>query len=105
MEDIARRNNTTPMAIYGIMRSYTLPVSTRDAELSSAEDIEAKFSGKGLGRKTLAEVCRESGVDLQVALDRLSRAGISAKGEDKVRSVAEEYDRKPVDLLGLMLTP
>jgi len=105
LEDIARQNNTTPVSIYEIMRTHELPVSQQRTGLSSREDIEVKFSRTGLGRKTLADICRESGVDPEVGLDRLSRAGISASGEDKVRSIAEKHDRKPVDLLEIMLTP
>ncbi|MGD9264521.1 MAG: DUF4405 domain-containing protein [Lysobacterales bacterium] len=105
LESIARLNNTTPMSIYRVMRTAALPVSTQDIEFSSTEDIEAKFAGTGLGRKTLDMICSESGVDLALALDRLSGAGISASGEDKVRFIAEENDLRPVELLEIMLAP
>lgn len=105
LENISRKNNITPMSIYEIIRVHQLPVSEQDTGLSSPEEIEERFSGTGLGRKSLAEICIESGIDLEVALDRLSKAGISASGEDKARPLADKYDRSPIDLLKIMMFP
>jgi len=71
----------------------------------SPEEIEAKFSGAGLGRKNVSKICLEIGVDLKIGLGRLSKAGISARGDDKLRPLAEKYDRNPMDLLKIMMIP
>ncbi len=105
LDNIARNNNTTPMAIYEIIRVNKLPLEQKNNELLSFDVLEAKFSGTGLGRKTFAEICREIGIDLEVGIDRLSKAGISASGEDKARPIAEKYERNPIDLLKIMMLP
>jgi hypothetical protein len=81
LEDIARTNNITPMEIYKIIRVHKLPDPDTDNRPLTAQNIEAKYSGTGLGRKTLAEICREVGVDLQEALNKLENAGIKATGD------------------------
>ena len=105
LENIARKNNTTPMSIYEIIQLHKSPVLQKNSGELSPEEIEAKFSGTGLGRKNVAEICLEIGVDLEIGLGRLSKAGISAIGDDKLRPLAEKYDRNPMDLLIIMMVP
>lgn len=105
LESIARENNSTPMAIYEIIRLHKVPVVHKKYAAMSPDEIEAKFSGSGIGRKTIAEICIEIGIELEVGVDRLSKQGISATGEDKARPLADEYDRNPIDLLKIMLVP
>ena len=105
LENISRRNNTTPMHVYGMINKHKLSDSMEDQVQLSPESIEAKYSGTGLGRKSLSKICLEVGIDLQVGLDRLSKAGISADGDETARSVAEEHDRTPIDILTIMMLP
>ncbi|MCW8928943.1 MAG: DUF4405 domain-containing protein [Gammaproteobacteria bacterium] len=105
LDAIARKNNTTPMSIYEIIRVHQLPRLPKETGELSPEEIEAKFSGTGLGRKTIEEICLEVGIDLDVALERLSKADISASGGDKARPIAEQFDRSPIDLLKIMMLP
>jgi len=105
LENISRRNNTTPMVIYSIIKKHEKSRLKVNSEQLSAEDIEARYSGTGLGRKSLAEICLVTGIDLEVGLEKLSKTGISANGEDNARDVAEKYDRSPIDLLVIMMLP
>lgn len=102
LENIARANGKTPMEIYEIIRVYKLPESEQTKPLT-VEDIEAKYAGTGLGRKTLEEVCGEIGIDLQSVLNKLNAVGIQAAGGDKLREVADEYDKSPIDLMVIIL--
>lgn len=105
LENISRLNNTTPMYIYGLILRHKMSSSIEDIKLITAEDIEAKYSGTGLGRKSLAEICLEIEIDLGTGLDKLSNAGISASGDDVARDIAEKYSRSPIDLLVIMVQP
>lgn len=105
LENIARSNNTTPMHIYGMIHKHTISPAIADGQPLSAEEIEARYSGTGLGRKSLEEVCLQIGISLETGLDKLSKAGVSANGEDNVRDIAEKYSRSPIDLLVIMLEP
>lgn len=103
LENIARANNTTPMAVYGLINKHVKEDHPLPLKTLTPEDIEARYSGTGLGRKTLAEICQQTGIDLQAGLNNLSQAGIIAAGEDKAREIADKYDRSPIDLLTIMM--
>ena len=104
LEKIARRNDTTPMAVYALLRRHERPAQPLP-EVLTAEDIEARFSGTGLGRKTLKELAATAGFDLQLGLQRLARAGIEASADDNARELADRSDRTPIELLTLMMLP
>lgn len=104
LEKIARSNNTTPMAVYGLIKKFENPSPT-SKNLTTPEEIEAQYSGTGLGRKSLTEICHTVDIDIDMALKRLSKAGIQATGGDNVRELAEKYNRSPIDLLKIMMLP
>ena len=56
----------------------------------------------GLGRKTVAEVCKAYGIDQSEALKKLSAKGIAANPGDKMKKLAEKYDKSPRDLYEIM---
>ncbi len=105
LEKIAIKNHTTPMAIYEIIRVHKAPVTDQKVKILSVDDIEAKFSGTGIGRKTIAEICLENGIDLEQGLKKLSTHGIPAKGKDKARALADKHDRTPIELLKILMLP
>ena len=104
LEAIARRNNMTPMAVYALIQSVE---SRRGAAAKlaglSAEEVEARLAGTGLGRKSLGTLCAELEVGEDVALARLRKAGISAETDDKIKAIAEAHGLQPIDLALLML--
>jgi hypothetical protein len=101
LETIARRNATTPMAVYAVIqRQQPRPVVITPTTRAALED---QLAGTGLGRKTLAQVCETVGVDTQVALGRLAAAGIDGAPDATVKSVGEGHDLLPIDVVALML--
>lgn len=99
LEQIARQNGTTPMAVYGLIRQSHAdrPPATGLAGVS-AEEVEARLAGTGLGRKSLKVLCDELGVDEDVARKRLREAGIEAEMDDKTKQVAEAHGVEPIDI-------
>lgn len=104
LKQIAFANDTTPMAIYALIRDSEREVDPVTGPFKPA-DIEARFGGTGLGRKTLAQICADAGLDESLALQRLEAAGIRASAQDKMKVLAERYDLNPMDLLKIMIIP
>lgn len=102
LERIARHNGITPMAVYAILASFQRATDKGFAGLT-AEEVEAKLAGSGLGQKTLAQLSVVLGVDEATAFARLRAAGVEATREDKVKDVAERYALRPVELAMRML--
>lgn len=105
LDTIARNNNSTPMIVYGYINKHKAKVVRVENKVWTREDIEAEFSGTGLGRKSITELCEVAGVKLNTCLKRLKNGSISVKAKDSVRDVATSHNRNPIDLLDLILIP
>lgn len=103
LEAIARANNTTPMAVYGVIREFPQETEAVPKRFTRPEEVEAEFAGTGLGRKTLAEVCAQVGMAPATARERLEAAGIGLADDETFRAVAERHGVSPIDLLTVML--
>jgi hypothetical protein len=101
LEGIARANGITPMDVYASIRRDN---GTKDLPPPvTAEDIEARYAGTGLGRQTLAELFSTLEVDEALARQRLNAAGIEVSADETAREIADRHDISPVDLVKIML--
>ncbi len=105
LASIAQQNQTTPMAIYQVVKQYKLTEPTFESAGMSAEEIEAKLSGIGLGRKSISLFCEENGIELQYALDKLARAGIKAGPDSILKKLGEQHELTPIDLAQTIMMP
>ena len=70
----------------------------------TAEEVELRYAGTGLGQKTVAEISETTGVPLETILARLDAAGIDAAPGDRMKAVAKAHDdMPPIDILKVML--
>jgi len=101
LKDIAALNSITPMDIYLVIK----PLEQRPKMKANFKpaDVEAQFAGTGIGRKTLAEMAAELKLDAATAQARLARAGVAAKGDDKMKAIAEAHDLEAIELVKIML--
>ncbi|MBK1733067.1 DUF4405 domain-containing protein [Thiococcus pfennigii] len=104
LEQIARRNATTPMAVYALIRDLEIPEPPRTGP-PTPEEVEARWAGTGLGQLTLAEVAARVGLGTDEALARLAADGIAARPGERLRPLAERAGVTPIDLLKAMLVP
>lgn len=113
---IAKKNGLSPMQIYEILKPLegkTLSFETRSKENIVAnkttrqvqnpkwtkEEIISEFEGKGIGRKTLKQICEENKLDVSVIIRKLKNNGINAKDKDTMREIAEKNGTNPIDIL------
>lgn len=105
LERIARRNQTTPMAVYEILRRHPKqpePVNQSPRSLTP-EEVEAKYAGTGLGRKRIAEIASTIGIPEQTVAERLARVGIEFKADENFRTIANRAGVAPIDLMKIIL--
>ena len=105
LERIARANGTTPMAIYAIMQRFASAPGRVVLTGLTPLDVETRYAGSGLGRKSLGELLEQLGLDRTTALRRLREANISAEPQDNVRQLAEQHGDTPIELLKIILIP
>jgi len=113
LRDVADANGVTPAFVYARLAAVpevlgvggTVDGGTVDggAEPLSAEMLEARFAGIGVGRQTLAEVARTVGQPVEALLWRLSRHGLEAGPDDRLKPLAEAAGQTPLEVLRLAL--
>ncbi|MCD6116766.1 hypothetical protein J7K93_07115 [bacterium] len=90
VKDLAKKYNLTPMELFEKMKTVKKTGSS------------ASYSGQGLGRKALKEVCEVESLDLEKSLQLLKNKGIDAYPEMTLRDIAEKYNLKPVDIMEII---
>jgi hypothetical protein len=101
LAEIAQANQMTPQQVYDAIK-------TEGAELQSGIIDEAcetisrgsgSGSGSGMGRKTLADLCAENGIEPEVAIAKLKEQGIDASADSKVKTLADKNGVNPSGIL------
>ncbi|MHB2155920.1 DUF4405 domain-containing protein [Calditrichota bacterium GD2] len=92
VKDVAEKYDLTPSELFKKMKVE--PVQNQQGG--------ASLSGRGYGRMTLADICKDLNIPLETALERLERFHIRADGQMMLRDLANEYDKKPIDLLNII---
>ncbi len=106
LEKIGKENNISPMHIYSIIKKFQVKskeISSISKHSWTAEEIEEKFAGTGLGRKSLIEICKEVSIDINLAQKRLKDKGIKVKADETMREIASRYNTSPMDVLKMIL--
>ena len=94
IQDIAKQNGLTPQQVYLAMKAAELakaPVRGLPEEVAP-----------GLGRKTLAELCREYQLDLPQVRALLEARNIKVKVDQPIRALAEANGLGPHELYALI---
>ena len=101
LADIARNNGTSPASI-----SKRIEHLRKKQEMShwSPALVEERFEGKGTGKRTLAEICKEQGLEAGEIIRKLSDNSIPAKPEETIKQIAERSGKLPMDILKLILS-
>lgn len=131
--DISRKNGTSPAQIYKLLKNLegaTTPAATvapaaglpqtatgkppvtgtvKTAQPSTAQQVwtaelvQQQFEGKGIGRKTLVEICQEFHLDQAVISRKLAGKGIKMASNDSLKKVSDERGELPIEILKIML--
>ncbi len=90
---ISTINNITPAKLYSII--------SPDLSMDTIKP-ETKPQFQGFGRKTISEVARELGKDVNDVIEILKKNGIQANPTDKLKEVAEKAEITPLELVEII---
>ncbi len=90
------------MEIYKMIKKYEKKEDLKNI-VYTPELVEEKFSGTGIGKKTLKQICEENEIELNFAIDKLKIKGIKGDGEETLKEISERYDKRPLDILTIIL--
>lgn len=100
LKDIARANNTSPMAVYRIVKGLEArPQPSTAGVVYTAERVESQFAGTGIGNKTLPELATQTGQEASQMQSRLERKGLKATDSVALKQLATQNNLQPLELL------
>jgi hypothetical protein len=65
--------------------------------------VDEKFAGTGVGRKTLAEIVQQTGLDQAKVKERLAKNKLEMKNDDTLHAIAEKRKVTPMEVLKVVL--
>ena len=90
IQDVAEKNNLTPMEMFNLMKAL------------KKTDPAKSYSGSGMGRKSLREVCSSLELDLDKTLLLLVEKGIDADADMILKDISDKYDISPLELMEII---
>ncbi|MBF0268308.1 MAG: DUF4405 domain-containing protein [Alphaproteobacteria bacterium] len=105
VRQIANANKRSPSEIYAIIAAKARKGGQAGGPTDmTAQDIDAKFAGTGMGRKTVAQAAADAGVPANLAINRLTAAGFQALPDERLKDIAARHEGKEaMDLFKIMV--
>ena len=100
IQDIAIDNNTSPVALYEILKTE-LP-SEEKKKLEDITTSKKQGAGGGYGWKTLENLAQELDIPIQDIMEFLQSKGIDAKKDEVIRNVADKNGLKAYELVDMI---
>jgi hypothetical protein len=101
--EISQANSTTPMDLYVMIKKFERKEVFPEGAVWTADMVDEKFAGTGLGRKTLDQAARDAGLDPALAAERLEKKGIPVESGETLKQAAERHGLKPIDFVKALL--
>ncbi len=98
LAEIAEHNGTTPEAVYDALRHLEAPALAPHEE-GTLDLIEARFAGRDIRTRSLAQLADEVSVPLETALERLRALGIEADASSTAGTLAAKHGLDPIDIV------
>ncbi len=94
--DIAKENNLTPKQVYEIIKPATQKKDTGE------HSIFPDSLSPGFGRKKLAEICTDFGLDLSEIIHALSKKGVKAESAQSIKEIATKNNMEPIAIFDII---
>ncbi len=103
LSKIAKDNQTSPVNLYIQIKKFETALQEGSKPSYTTEMVDERFAGKGMGKKKLAEICRELGLDLNLAKERLAKNKVTANDDQTLHDLAGKINVTPIDILKILL--
>ena len=102
--DIAGSKGSSGMGVYAVIQKLEKNAKTmKSGTVWTPGMVEEAFAGTGVGRKSIAQIIKDHGLDPKTVYHRLKEGGIGAKDDDKIKTLADKHDSNPIKILTIIL--
>ncbi|MEA2030454.1 MAG: DUF4405 domain-containing protein [candidate division Zixibacteria bacterium] len=103
LEIIAENNETSPMDLYFLIKKFEPAPKPEKLQTYTPESIEVKFSGAGIGNKSISAMCKKLGINDEEAISRLASVEVTATVDQTLKAVAKQVETEPIELMKVIL--
>jgi hypothetical protein len=104
LADIAKRNGKSPLHLYISLKSLEGKAAPQtNIPAVTPQEVEEKYAGSGIGRKTLAEITASMNLNKAGISRRLAGLNIDVKEDEPLKQAAERNRLPPIELLKAIL--
>jgi hypothetical protein len=104
LAEIAKRHGQSPLHLYMAIKSLEGKAAQETvASKLTPQEVEEKYAGSGIGRKTFAEVTVSVKMDRAKISQRLVGLNIDIKEDESLKQAAERNKLAPIELLKAIL--
>ncbi|MBF0280756.1 MAG: DUF4405 domain-containing protein [SAR324 cluster bacterium] len=103
LNEIAQANDTSPMNLYITIKQFEADKALQESVVYTSELVEEKFSGTGIGRKTLNEIAEEWKIPFPELEEKLKSSQIQFQQDEKLKDIATRHKVEPLDLVKVIL--
>lgn len=96
ISDIAKENNLKPKQVYEIIEPATQKMD------SSGNSVLPDLPPPGFGRKKLAEICADFGLDSTNIIHALSQKGVKAEPTQSIKKIAAKNNMEPMTIFEII---
>jgi len=89
IKEIAKQNKMSPEQLYEIIKPKNVKTQNEAA-------------GKGYGKKTLKQTCKELNISVDIAKTKLKENGIQAKEGETLKEISSKYNMRPTDIVDML---
>ncbi len=90
LKEIAKQNNIPPQDIYLLIKGTKTDKKTNQNAPS------------GIGKRSLTDVCNSLNIDVQTAIQELSKINIKAEKNNKIKEIGENNNRSPREIYDIL---
>lgn len=96
IEKLAAIYRVTPSKIYN-------DIKIKDMVNNPVSTVETKYiEGSGYGRKKISEIFKENNLSWEEGVKKFESAGKELKEDDKLKNIADDNNKMPVDLIKII---
>lgn len=96
IEKLAAVYKVTPSKIYN-------DIKVNDKVSNSASTVETEYvEGSGYGKKKISDIFKENNLSWEEGVKILESAGIEIKKDDKLKNIADDNNKMPIDLIKII---
>ena len=103
IKDIAKENSKSPNEIYMIIKPASQKPETVEGDAHAGVDEFINGTKSGLGKKKIADICAEYGLDLAMMIKGLEGLGLSVDPNGTLKEIGEANSTTPMQIYEKMV--